>query len=321
MLEKFIIENYVPSNGSIPQTLVLSYQIFGRPLHSAPVVLINHALTGNSNVLGTGGWWNNLFGAQGAVDTEKFTVLAFNIPGNGFGDSDNRIDNYRDFTVADVARIFWHGIDLLGISELFAATGSSLGGAVAWEMAAQRPDRIRKLIPVATHWQSTDWLIAHVLLQDLILNNSPAPVHDARIHGMLLYRTPQSLRSRFGGLLQPENQEQFQIESWLLHHGNKLDNRFSLPAYKLMNYLLRSIDITKGRSPFPNVAAEIMSDIHFVAINTDLFFPATDTQAGYEQLKALKSNVFYHEIQSIHGHDAFLIEYDQLNRMLKPVFG
>ncbi|MDR2824452.1 MAG: alpha/beta fold hydrolase [Prevotellaceae bacterium] len=319
MLKKIVIKNYIPENGNVPQNLVLSYQIFGQPLHSAPIVLVNHALTGNSNVIGADGWWNELIGEQGAINPQKFTILAFNIPGNGFGNN-NEVENYRDFTIADVARIFWQGIDFLGITEIFAAIGSSLGGAIAWEMAAQRTDKIRNLIPVATDWKSTDWLIGHVLLQDLILNNSNTPIHDARIHGMLLYRTPESLKSRFGCGLQPENPEIFQIESWLFHHGEKLEKRFSLSAYKLMNYLLRSIDITKNREPFPRIAAEIQSNIYFVAIDTDRFFPAAETRANYEQLKELKDNVFYYEIKSIHGHDAFLIEYEQLNEMLKPIF-
>ncbi|GHV45613.1 homoserine O-acetyltransferase [Bacteroidia bacterium] len=314
------MHNYMPENGKARQDIILSYQIFGQPLHDAPVVLVNHALTGNSNVTGSEGWWNELVGKDGAIDPAHFTILAFNIPGNGFRDTNNIITNYRDFTIADMAKIFWQGIDLLKITEIFAAVGSSLGGAIAWEMAAQRPDKIHNLIPIATDWKSSDWLIAHVLLQDLILNNSRTPVHDARIHGMLLYRTPESLKSRFERGLQSENTQMFQIESWLFHHGKKLENRFSLSAYKLMNYLLRTLDISKNRKQFPQIAAEIQSDIHFVAIDTDIFFPATETCADYEQLKMLKNNVFYHEIKSIHGHDAFLIEYRQLNKMLKPIF-
>ena len=64
--------------------ITLSYQLFGKPLHEAPIVMINHALTGNSNVTGKGGWWNPIVGPNKVIDTNVFTVLAFNIPGNGF---------------------------------------------------------------------------------------------------------------------------------------------------------------------------------------------------------------------------------------------
>jgi homoserine O-acetyltransferase len=320
VLHKIIIKDYKPRKGRKSQEIILSYQIFGKGLHEAPVVLINHALTGNSNVIGEHGWWNEFIGETAAVDPQNYTVLCFNIPGNGFGDKENIIENYKDFTVRDIAELFWYGIDYLNIKSIYAAVGSSLGGAITWEMAAQRKGKIDKIIPIATDCKSTDWIIAHVLLQDYILNHSNDPIFDARIHGMLLYRTPKSLKFRFNCALQGENQQLFQIESWLNHHGEKLKKRFSLPAYKLMNYLLRTIDITEGRGSFLQVAGEIQSDIHFVAIDTDRFFPAEDTRENYENLKKIKENTFYHEIKSIHGHDAFLIEYEQLNNFLKPLF-
>ncbi|MDR0829936.1 MAG: alpha/beta fold hydrolase [Prevotellaceae bacterium] len=319
-LQKIIIENYLAKNAKQPQNLILSYQIFGCELGTAPVVLVNHALTGNSNVIGKNGWWNELIGENGAINPQNFTILAFNIPGNAFCDDENLIENYKDFTIFDIAKIFWQGIDYLHIDKIFAAIGSSLGGAIAWEMAAQRNDKIGKIIPIATDWKSTAWLLAHVLLQDRILNNSANPIFDARIHGMLLYRTPQSLQARFDRGLQPDNPDLFQIESWFCHHGEKLEGRFALSAYKLMNYLLRTIDITQNRGDFLAVASKIQSEIHFVSIDTDLFFPANITKSDYENLKKIKQNVFYHEIKSIHGHDAFLIEYQQLNDMLKDVF-
>ncbi|MDR1182457.1 MAG: alpha/beta fold hydrolase [Bacteroidales bacterium] len=302
------------------EKIILSYQIFGRKLHEAPIILVNHALTGNSNVIGENGWWNEFIGEKGTVNPQNYTILCFNIPGNGFENKENVIENYKDFTVYDIADFFWYGIDYLNINKIFAAIGSSLGGAITWEMAVQRKDKIDKIIPIATDWKATDWIIAHVLLQDYILNNSKNPISDARIHGMLLYRTPKSLRMKFNRALQNEKQFLFQIESWLNHHGEKLEKRFSLSSYKLMNHLLKTIDITEGRGSFLQVASKIRSEIHFVAIDTDRFFPAEETREDFENLKKIKENVFYHEIKSIHGHDAFLIEYEQLNYLLKPLF-
>ena len=65
------------------QDIILSYEHFGLPLNQAPVVLVNHALTGNSNVAGEGGWWSALIGPDKCIDTNRFAVLAFNIPGEG----------------------------------------------------------------------------------------------------------------------------------------------------------------------------------------------------------------------------------------------
>jgi homoserine O-acetyltransferase len=112
----------------------------------------------------------------------------------------------------------------------------------------------------------------------------------------------------------------FNIESWLAHHGNKLQKRFQLSAYKMMNHLLKTIDITRGRDSFATVAATIEANIHIIGIDSDLFFTANENRATYEELKKHKKNISYQEIVSIHGHDAFLIEYQQLHNLLATIF-
>lgn len=317
-IKHITIERYTTKSGLEYPVLELTYQVFGLPLYSAPIVLVNHALTGNSNVTGTQGWWNQLIGENEVIDTNRFTIVAFNIPGNGFGNS-TLINQYKDFTTHDIAQLFWKGLTSLNVNQLFAVIGGSLGGAIAWEMAVQRPNAINNLIPIASDFKSSDWLIANVLIQDLILSNSKNPVHDARIHAMLLYRTPESLKMKFNRNLQDES-SLFQIESWLFHHGEKLENRFQLAAYKLMNHLLKTIDISNGTNDFYEIINNIKSNIHIVSVDTDNFFTKNENLTAYENIKKTKSNVYYYEIKSIHGHDAFLIEYDQLNAFLKPIF-
>ncbi len=122
------IENFKTINGSV-QDLQLSYQLFGQPLHSAPIVLVNHALTGNSNVAGEQGWWSDLIGEGKCINTDQYTILAFNIPGNGYDGF--VIENYKDFVAGDIAKIFLLGLDRLEISKLYAIIGGSLGGGIA----------------------------------------------------------------------------------------------------------------------------------------------------------------------------------------------
>ena len=312
------ISNYT-SDTDKHATVNLSYQTFGKPLHDAPIVLVNHALTGNSNVIGEHGWWNDLIGTNKCIDTNLYTILAFNIPGNGYDDNaENIIENYKDFTARDIAKLFALAIEQLEIKNLFAVIGGSVGGGIAWELAALKPRLIQHLIPVATDWKSTDWVIANCHIQDAILNNSSQPLVDARMHAMTLYRTPESLTQKFERT--KKNDALYNIESWLSYHGNALDNRFQVAAYKLMNQILRTIDITRNRTDFLEVASKIESDIHIITINSDLFFKADENWNTYVDLKGVKDNVHIHEIKSVHGHDAFLIEFDQLARFLKPIF-
>ena len=311
--------NYTTQSGKATP-IMLSYQTFGKPLHEAPIVMINHALTGNSNVTGKEGWWSPIVGPNKVIDTNVFTIVAFNIPGNGFDQSSNSlIENYKDFTARDIAEIFAIALDQLKINSLFAVIGGSVGGGLAWELAILRPNLIEHLIPVAADWKSTDWLIANCYIQEQLLNNSSQPLVDARMHAMSLYRTPESFKAKFDRITQ-KDQDIFAVESWLNHHGKVLNERFQLAAYKMMNQVLKTIDITNGRGSFVEVASQIKSNIHIITINSDLFFKAKENWDTYVDLKPHKDNVSISEIQSIHGHDAFLIEYDQVQAILETVF-
>ena len=311
------INNFTTESGRFYASLNLSFEVFGLALNTAPIVLVNHALTGNSQVIGENGWWNSLIGESKTIDTNKYTILAFNVPGNGYDDT--LIENYSDFNARDIAKLFLQGIKVLKIQKLYAIIGGSVGGGIAWEMVALEPKITQHLIPIATDWKSTDWLIANCFLQEQILNNSRKPIEDARIHAMLCYRTPESFKEKFQRTTN-EDLAIFNVESWLNHHGTKLQKRFQLSAYKMMNQLLKTIDITRNKGSFEEIAAKIEAEIHIVAINSDLFFTANENLETFEELKKLNKRVSYYEIDSIHGHDAFLIEYEQLDNLLKDIF-
>jgi homoserine O-acetyltransferase len=311
------LQNFTTESGVFYAVLNLSFQVFGPELNTAPTVLVNHALTGNSQVIGKNGWWNDLIGENKTIDTTKYTVLAFNVPGNGYDET--IIENYLDFNARDIAKLLVEGIKFLEIKKLYAIIGGSVGGGIAWEISALEPKITKHLIPIATDWKSTDWLIANCFLQEQILNNSSKPIEDARIHAMLCYRTPESFKSKFQRTVN-EELAIFNIESWLCHHGEKLQKRFQLSSYKMMNQLLKTIDITRNRGSFEEITSKIDADIHIIGINSDLFFTADENKATYQEIKKYKNNVSYHEIVSIHGHDAFLIEYKQLDNLLQNIF-
>ena len=312
--------NFTTESGFFYPEFELSYQIFGRQLNTKPIVLVNHALTGNSEVTGISGWWNSLIGVNKLIDTNKYTIISFNIPGNGFDEKENNfIENYEDFTARDIAKLFGLCLNKLKINNLYAVIGGSLGGGIAWEMAVLFPDLIKYLIPVASDWKASDWILAHNKTQQQILSNSSKPVHDARMMAMLFYRTADSFKKKFN---RTRNKEQgnFNTESWLLHHGEKLENRFTLQTYKMMNHLLSSIDITRERGTFNEVASLIKAHIFQVGVDSDFFFVPNENIETQKLLNQAGVKNSYEEIKSIHGHDAFLIEFEQLTNILEVVF-
>lgn len=318
MLQEIIIPAFKNSAGTV-QKIALSYQVSGQPLGTAPVVLVNHSLTANSQVTGEQGWWNSIVGPKRCIDTETFSVISFDIPGNGFDEQkDHLIHNYREFTLKDIAKIFLIGLQELGVQKLFAAIGGSIGGALVWEIAVLAPNLIENLIPIATDYKATDWVLAHCKVQDQILNNSVTPVQDARQHAMTFYRTPQSFTQKFR---RSKNESlEFNVHSWLSHHGDKLEKRFQLASYKLMNHLLTTIDISGGSEDYLSAAAKIKGNIHIITVDSDWFFLAEENWETYVELSLIKNNISINEIKSIHGHDAFLIENKQLSRFLMPIF-
>ena len=312
--------DFVTSYGVRIPSLRVTYQLFGKPLVTAPVVVVNHAFTGNSQVTGENGWWAEAIGTAKVINTDIYTVVAFNIPGNGFhAREEDMITNYQHWAAVDVARLFNIALkEHLELNSIFALVGCSLGGGIAWEMAALAPDYFQQLVIVAADWKATDWIIGNCLLQEQILKNSTHPLHDARLHAMLCYRTPQSLKMKFERTTHLPTQL-YNVESWLLHHGEKLNKRFSLSAYKLMNQLVKTIDISKDRGSFAEAVAPITAHITIVSTDSDLYFVPQENRDTVAELREMGKPVDYYEIHSIHGHDAFLIEHKQLEQFLKKI--
>ena len=314
-LFKLNIKDYISENEK-NFDIELSYELFGQPLGQAPIVLVNHALTGNSSVTGKNGWWNSLIGQNKLIDTNDFTVLAFNFPGNGYDGF--FIKNYEDLILRDIANIFLIGLEKLKIKKLFAIIGGSIGGGLVWEIAALSPELSENYIPIASDWKSSDWLLANTRLQKQILNNSSQPVHDARMHAMLCYRSPLSFQKKFD---RSKDSHIFNVESWLLHHGKKLQERFQLKSYKLMNHLLSKIDITRGgKLKFENIISKVKGNIYIVSVDSDLFFTDFQNRETFYKACVIKDNMFFKTIKSDHGHDAFLIEFDQVRELLSEIF-
>jgi homoserine O-acetyltransferase len=317
MIKTISISNFKTHSGVVFPNFDLHYQHFGREIGTAPVVLVNHSLTGDAQLTGKGGWWNEIIGPDKTIDTATYTVLGFNIPGNGT--LEQIFSNPEVFHAGDIASLFLLGLETLGIEKLYALIGGSIGGGIAWEMIALAPNITKYLIPVAADWKANDWIIANTFLQKRILQNSKQPLEDARIHAMLTYRTPQSFDFRFG---RTTNQEMgmYNIESWLLYHGDKLAKRFKFESYLMMNHLLSTINIERSGYSVEEIIKNITAEIHLIAIDSDLFFTPTEDKKTMERCKPFKKELYYHELSSLHGHDAFLIENEAMAQILSKLF-
>lgn len=306
------ITNYKTIRGVQYKQLNISYQIHGKALHTAPIVVVFHALTGNSDVASAEkGWWKDVVGNNKVIDLNHFTVIAFNILGNGY--DGQFIDDYAHFTAKDIAILSYQTLVELKVTSIDVAIGGSLGGGIAWELTLAYPSFAKKLIAIGSDWKSTDWIKGICGTQQDILLHSSQGVADARKMAMLFYRSPQSLDKKFNG--EKQNDEIYKVTSWLNHHGQKLEKRFSKKAYLMMNHLLANID-----ADLPHAAKNITTTIIQIGISSDILFPAERNKKTQTLLNELKINNHYYEIVSDEGHDAFLIEYPQLTAFLKEHF-
>ena len=297
--------------GDVP----ISYQVYGQPLHTAPVVLVVHALTGNSELTGPRGWWNEQVGDGKAIDISRFTVLSLNIPGNGHDGF--HVQDHADWNAQIVTRAFESLLNVLEVTEIDYAIGGSLGGGLLWHLAVARPRLIKHLIAVATHHTSSAWIIAHNTIQEQLLGYQENGMDLARQVATLFYRTPQSFNDRFHR--DADNEGNYQAANYIKYQGKKLRSRYHHRSYRLMNHLFTSIDAFKDAELLDGYR-NLQTTITQITIDSDLLFSPRDNEVTHQQLLALGKESYLYSIRSSHGHDAFLIEHAQLDKLLRNTF-
>lgn len=318
-LKSFKVSEYITTQGALYLDLELSYQVFGRALGEVPVVLINHALTGNSDVASDEkGWWKTIVGNHKTINLQHYTVIGIDVLGNGYSNSEPKVDlRPKDFTIRDIAKLNWDLLKSLSVTNLYACIGGSVGGGIAWEMAFQNPKHIQYLIPIASHWKATDWIIGHNYVQNEILKQENG-LELARMMAMMFYRTPDSFENKFNG--ERSSEYDFKVNSWLNYHGESLKDRYATSSYCMMNHLLATLNVEEDRGCFSNIAERLACEVIQIGIASDLYFSSSANVKTKKTLDLIGLRNTYHNLDSIHGHDAFLIEYDQLQNILAPYF-
>ncbi len=311
-------------------------------------VLICHALTANAHAAGyhstsdeAPGWWDGLIGPQRAFDPRKYFVVCPNILGSCYGTTGPASINpatgvsYRttfpQFTVRDLIAVQKKLLDRLGVKRLAAVCGSSLGGMQTLEWGATYPDFCETIIPISTAARQSAWCIGlntaarSAIMSDPVWNQGfyeQQPRHGlttARMIGMLSYRSAEELEQRFGRRRQNFSLDRFdannlfEVESYLQYQGEKLGKRFDANTYIYLSRAMDLHDVTHGRAALPEVLGSIKARTLCIGVSSDLRYPTREQK----EIVRFTPNAVYQEIDSIHGHDAFLIEFDQLNAIIK----
>ncbi len=294
------------------------------PQKDIPTVLLVHALTGSSQAGGEGGWWEPLIGPARALDPAHHRLICFNNLGSCYGSSGPGVEGFPpaeavDLTCRDISRALLQSLDKLGIERVHLTTGGSLGGMVTLTLAALAPDRFERVLPLATTLAASAWVVGwnHVARQILRLdpgypNNVGRGLEIARQMAILTYRAEPGLDAD-----QPRSAAGYPVQSYLEHQGRKLRSRFAVQAYELQ---LAAMDHHDLLQPLPGdtqaAITRVRASALVVDVDTDQLFTPAQATTLIEHLRRAGAAVERATVKSIHGHDAFLIEWETLEPIL-----
>ena len=329
--------------GYLPGVTV-AYESYGR-LNAARdnAVLVCHAISGDSHVAqhdaqDDPGWWDLVVGPGKVIDTERFFVICPNLLGGCRGTTGpgslNPVTGRpygRDFpaiTVGDMVEVQRRLVDHLGIEQLRAVAGGSLGGHQALTWATRFPDRVRGVVALATSPRLTSQALAfdvvgrNAILRDPHFHggqyydkpNGPAVgLALARMIGHITYLSPQAMTDKFeADRLHPRDvavqfEKRFSVGSYLGYQGAKFVERFDANSYVTISLAMDLFDL--GRTP-----AELAKTFRparcrwlVVSFSSDWLFPPDQSRAMVNALAANNAPVTYCNVQSACGHDAFLL--------------
>jgi homoserine O-acetyltransferase len=334
-------ETYGTLNADRTNAILICHALTGNA-HAAGL-----AMAGPWSSSGQLGWWDGVIGPSKAFDTEKYFVVCSNFLGSCYGTTGPTSENpkmgkpYRlafpQMTVRDMVKVQHELMSHLGVRRLVTISGGSLGGMQALEWALMYPKMVDSIIPIATASKHSAWCIGLNEASRLAILNDPSWNHGeyeaqpakglalARMVAIISYRSRNSFETRFGRKQSapraqslwesqfPGDESLFDVEQYLRYQGKKLVDRFDAATYIYITRAMDLHDVSRNRGELKAVLGSIKARALCVGINSDVLYPV-------EEQTELASSIplaEYMEIDSPHGHDAFLIEFDQLNHLIR----
>lgn len=296
------------------------------------VVWVIHALTGDANPQE---WWSGIIGEDKFFDPTNHFIVCANLLGSCYG-STNPLSihpktgktyfyDFPNLTPRDLARSLEHLRQHLGIDQINTIIGGSLGGQVGIEWAYLLQHQVKNTIILASNAKTSPWTIAFNESQRMAIEtdctwgeNHPEAgkkgMETARAIAMMSYRHPEDFAKKQSD--SSEKLDGFRVSSYLRYQGQKLANRFNAFSYWVLSKAMDSHDLGRGRGGVERALAEIPSKLLAIGVDRDLLFVREESQfIAHHVPKGT-----YREIQSTFGHDAFLIEYEQLQYILRSFY-
>ena len=334
--------------------ITLAYETYG-DLNEAKdnAILIVHALSGDAHVAGFNspdeekpGWWDIMVGPGKAFDTNKYFVICSNIIGGCKGSTGpSSIDpatgkpyglTFPVITIKDIVNAQKVLVDHLGIPSLLCIAGGSMGGMQALQWVVSYPEMVRLAIPIATTARLSAQAIAFDEVGRLAIMSDPnwmggdyygkdepdKGLSIARMVGHITYLSDKSMHQKFARRLQDKADydygfaTDFQVESYLRYKGDSFVKRFDANSYLYITKAMDYFDLTRDYDSLEKAFANAKAKFLVVSFSSDWLFPSYQSKEIITALRYNNLEAIYTELQTDYGHDAFLLEAEQLTRLI-----
>ncbi len=299
-------------------------------------------------------WWNPLIGLGRFFDTSRYYVICSNILGGCYGTTGpSSVDpntgrpygmRFPVITIRDMVEVQRKLIEHLGVRQLAMVAGGSIGGQQSLEWAVAYPELVRRAIVVAATAALTAQAIAFsevgrqaILADPLWQGGDYLPGEGpreglaiARMLAMITYQSEEAMELRFArrparnknvsapsGFTDPG--ERFDVEGYLYHQGETLVRRFDANSYLYISRAMDLYDVSEGYPSLEAALSRLRSKALFIGIRSDFLFPAARVRWLADQVRAAGGEAIYAELDSPHGHDAFLKEWEQMTGALNLI--
>lgn len=347
-------ETLALENGGALGPITLAYETYGT-LNTAKdnAILVVHALSGDANAAGyhrdnpkTQRWWDIMIGPGKAFDTEKYFILCSNVIGGCRGSTGPNCVNpatgrhyATDFpiiTIGDMVNAQRMLMDALGIARWHAVAGGSMGGMQALQWAVAYPERVERCIPIATtHRLSAqsigfnavgraaimgdpNWQNGHYYCKQIPANGLAL----ARMVAFITYLSEQSMHAKFGRSLRHTDvytwgfEPEFSVETYLHHKGDEFVKRFDANSYLYITKAMDYFDLGALEGSLTKTMARTQARFLVVSFTSDWLFPTAQSREIVRALRLNGRDVSFVEIDSPYGHDAFLLEPEEMTRLI-----
>jgi len=293
------------------------------------VIWIFHALTANSE---PADWWAGLVGKGKLFDPETYFIVCVNTPGSCYGsigpldlNPETNEPYYHDFpffTPRDMIRSYQPLKNYLGIKKIKVGIGGSMGGQQLLEWAIEEPDLFENIFPIATNARHSAWGIAFNAAQRMSIEADSTWVEkqpNAGIEGMKAARSIALISYRHYEtyhISQSEHHlekvDNYKSESYQKYQGEKLAKRFNAFSYYFLSKSMDSHNVGRGRGGIENALQQIRSRTMVLGIHTDILFPVSEQEFIAQNVP----NGKFTAINSLYGHDGFLLEFEQIEEII-----